>query len=115
MTTHAPGSTFSAANGSTYNGRTVGGGYDCELLITGQAVDGDMQAIACITQVSTRDEWMIALRYPAGADMRRSAVLLASNPPFDDPELAADDSEEWEPLADRWDSTRAAAKRAGEV
>lgn len=107
-TTTRIGSTFSAANGSTYNGCTVGGGFDCELLVTGQSrTDGDTLAIACITEVSSGSEWMISLRYPAGANLQRAAVLLASNPPFDDPEMAIDSSEEWDGLAERWDAVRA--------
>lgn len=100
----AIGTTFLATNGSTYAGVTVGNGFDAEILVVGHARNGDILALVCITHVESQSEWMLADRFPADADLEREAVAMAQNPPFDEPELAADDSEEWEPLAQRWDA-----------
>lgn len=107
MTTkHPKGSSFSAANGQTYNGTTVGSGYDCRLIVTGHSVDGDTLAVGCITQLATKREWLMDLRYPEGSDLQRAAVLMAQNPPHDEPGLMVSDDDEqgWEPLAERWDA-----------
>ncbi len=96
---------FSAANGITYNGQTIGSGYDCRLVVTGRSVDGDTLVVGCITHLATKREWLLDLRYPDGADLQLAAVLLAQNPPYDEPELMVpeDDEDRWEPLARRWD------------
>lgn len=109
--------TYSAANGLTYGGVTIGSGYDARIRVTGRARNGDVLAVVSIERVGSDEEYLMAARYPEGADLQRSAILLASNPPFDEPDLtpneAAYDGTDhswaecceglWEELAQRWD------------
>lgn len=109
--------TYYANNGSTYNGTTIGSGYDVGIRITGHALNGDILAVVALEHVETDAAYLLAARYPAGTDLQQCAVLLATNPPFDEPDLipnaeAYEGTEHtweeacegaWEELARRWD------------
>lgn len=100
---------YSAANGQTYNGITVGSGYDCALRVVGTTPAGDTMVVGNIVRLSAGEEWLFEATYPAGHDMQRAAALLAANPPFDAPDFLvpgqyAEDYSEWDRLVDVWEA-----------
>ena len=90
-----------AANGMTYRGTTIGSGYDCEVVRI-----RPNRAIACMTEVATRSEWMLEIGIDMETDLQRRAERMAASPCFDDPDWVADDSDEWDVIAAKWDSAK---------
>lgn len=97
----------SAANGMAYRGRTIGSGYDCEVRLVRRGM-----ALACVTQVSTGDEWMCEVEVEAGEDLQAMAERLAANPCLSDPDTwVADNEDEWDAMARTWNASLERAQR----
>ena len=88
-----------AANGQTYRGVTIGAGFDCEVVRR-----GPRRAIACMTDVTSRSEWLVWIDVDMETDLQRLAEQMAASPCFDDPDWIAEDSDEWDATAKHWDA-----------
>lgn len=89
--------TVSAHNGRAYNGVTVGGGFDVTIKRASSTT-----AIVCVTEVSSRQEWLTEIGIDDGTDLQLQAVLIAQCPQVY--EMASESSDEWDRLAETWDS-----------
>lgn len=90
----------SAANGMTYNGLTVGSGWDCTIRR-----ESETTAIANFMTPNRQRDVLVEIEVEAEQDLQALAVSYASHPAgphafeFD---AVSDGDDRWDDLADRW-------------
>lgn len=91
-----------AFNCMCYRGLVIGSGYDCE--VRRETPD---QAIACVTNVATRNKWFGSLDVDLETDLQRLAEGIATNPWLSDAEhWISVLHPTWERMVDRWSAAK---------
>lgn len=94
-------------NGGTFFGITVGSGYD--VMVKRET---ETSALALITEVRTKREWLSAIGVESDSDLMREAARIAQCPSAELGGMPSED--DWDMLADRWDAIKVRAKQTAE-
>lgn len=94
----------SAANGMTYNGQTVGSGWDCSIRR-----ESPTTAIANFMTPNRGQDRLVEIEVEADQDLQALAVSYASHPAGPhvfEAGAVNDENERWPDLAGRWNEGR---------